>query len=169
MGSKSFQSFYNCHALVQRQSHSRNREICDGLGSRYHLGCPNRRVVRPLALALAKTDMWEGHAGQTQANPFGFGIHLDSITCLHVTVLSGIPGICRADCYMHADCYMLYACNSARLLARPLTSFSRTPPTINSFSFEICVAPTMKSSRAPLLAANTADRSSASSFFFSFP
>jgi hypothetical protein len=87
----------------------------------------------PLALALAKTDMWEGHAGQTQANPFGFGIHLDSITCLHVTVLSGIPGICRADCYMHADCYMLYACNSARLLARPLTSFSRTPPTINSF------------------------------------
>jgi len=123
----------------------------------------------PLALALAKTDMWEGHAGQTQANPFGFGIHLDSITCLHVTVLSGIPGICRADCYMHADCYMLYACNSARLLARPLTSFSRTPPTINSFSFEICVAPTMKSSRAPLLAANTADRSSASSFFFSFP
>ena len=26
----------------------------------------------PLALALAKTDMWEGHAGQTQANPFGF-------------------------------------------------------------------------------------------------
>ena len=58
--------------------------------------------MRPLALALAKTDIWEGHAGQTQANPFGFGIHLDSITCLHVTVLSGIPGICRADCYMHA-------------------------------------------------------------------
>ena len=32
----------------------------------------------PLALALAKTDVWEGHAGQTQAtsirmqNPFGF-------------------------------------------------------------------------------------------------
>jgi hypothetical protein len=59
-------------------------------------------AVGPLALALAKTDMWEGHAGQTQANPFGFGIHSDSITCLHVTVLSGIPGICRADCYMHA-------------------------------------------------------------------
>ena len=141
-----------------------------------HTNAPDRHIcpcssccICPLALALAKTDMWEGHAGQTQANPFGFGIHLDSITCLHVTVLSGIPGICRADCYMHADCYMLYACNSARLLARPLTSFSRTPPTINSFSFEICVAPTMKSSRAPLLAANTADRSSASSFFFSFP
>ena len=46
----------------------------------------------PLALALAKTDMWEGHAGQTQAtsirmqNPFGFHY-------LSVTVLSGIPGI----------------------------------------------------------------------------
>ena len=53
----------------------------------------------PLALALAKTDMWEGHAGQTQANPFGFGIiHLSA--CHRVT---GIPGICRADCYMHAD------------------------------------------------------------------
>ena len=36
-------------------------------------------------------------------------------------------------------------------------------------SFEICVAPTMKSSRAPLLAANTADRSSASSFFLFIP
>ena len=48
---------------------------------------------RPLALALAKTDMWEGHTGQTQANPFRFGIHSNSMTCLHVTVLSGIPGI----------------------------------------------------------------------------
>ena len=95
--------------------------------------------------------MWEGHAGQTQANPFGFGIHLESITCLHVTVLSGISGICRADCYMHADCYMLYACNSARLLARPLTSFSRTPPTINPL---------------PLLAANAADCSSHARRYF---
>ena len=49
-------------------------------------------IIRPLALALAKTDMWEGHAGQTQAtsirmqNPFGFHY-------LSVTVLSGIPGI----------------------------------------------------------------------------
>ena len=59
-------------------------------------------VLSPLALALAKTDMWEGHAGQTQANPVGFGIHLDYSTCLHVTVLFGIPGICRADRYMRA-------------------------------------------------------------------
>ena len=33
----------------------------------------------PLALALAKTDMWEGHAGQTQANPL-FGFHL--VVCM---------------------------------------------------------------------------------------
>ena len=53
-----------------------------------------KQPLGPLALALAKTDMWEGHAGQTQANPFGFGIHSDSITCLHATVLSWIPDIC---------------------------------------------------------------------------
>ena len=41
----------------------------------------------PLALALAKTDMWEGHAGQTQANPL-FRI---PFSYLHVTVLRGIP------------------------------------------------------------------------------
>ena len=56
----------------------------------------------PLALALAKTDMWEGHAGQTQStsirmqNPFGFHY-------LSVTVLSGIPGyLVERDCYMRA-------------------------------------------------------------------
>ena len=36
-------------------------EDVDGLG--IGEGCG----VRPLALALAKTDVWEGHAGQTQA------------------------------------------------------------------------------------------------------
>ena len=72
----------------------------DGVGVSPPMTSLSRRVtsrlsifkVRPLALALAKTDMWEGHAGQTQAksiriqNPFGF--HYWS-----VTVLSGIPGI----------------------------------------------------------------------------
>ena len=35
-------------------------------------GAQRASPLCPLALALAKTDMWEGHAGQTQANPFGF-------------------------------------------------------------------------------------------------
>ena len=59
---------------------------------RLHLRVISTKSLRPLALALAKTDMWEEHAGQTQAtsirmqNPFGFHY-------LSVTVLSGIPGI----------------------------------------------------------------------------
>jgi hypothetical protein len=91
-------------------------------------------ALRPLALALAKTDMWEGHAGQTQANPVGFGIHLDYSTCLHVTVLFGIPGICRADRYMRAAREF----NSANAIPHACSRvrsrrISRTPPTINSF------------------------------------
>ena len=63
---------------------------------------PPSPFICPLALALAKTDVWEGHAGQTQAtssrmqNPFGFHY-------LSVTVLSGIPGyLVERDCYMRA-------------------------------------------------------------------
>ena len=70
--------------------------------SRILAGDGRQRVLGPLALALAKTDVWEGHAGQTQAtssrmqNPFGFHY-------LSVTVLSGIPGyLVERDCYMRA-------------------------------------------------------------------
>ena len=49
-------------------------------------------VLIPLALALAKTDMWEGHAGGTQPTSIRmqnrFGFHY-----LSVTLLSGILGI----------------------------------------------------------------------------
>ena len=82
----------------------------------------------PLALALAKTDMWEGHAGQTQANPFGFGIHLDSILVCMSPCYQGSRvsveriAICMriAICYMHA---IPHACSRDRS-----RRFSRTPP-----------------------------------------
>ena len=74
-------------------------EAAEGRAEKEGAGASN---FRPLALALAKTDMWEGHAGQTQStsirmqNPFGFHY-------LSVTVLSGIPGyLVERDCYMRA-------------------------------------------------------------------
>ena len=71
----------DCEVVVEKR-------WCDYGSGRLDVGATAQVTTScsPLALALAKTDMWEGHAGQTQAEfiriPF---------TCLHVTVLLGIP------------------------------------------------------------------------------
>ena len=101
----------------------------------------------PLALALAKTDMWEGHAGQTQAE----SIRIPLLVCMSPCYQGSRVSVERIAICTRCDNLGYLSLEFARSRSRSLRCLQNTPQHIKSL---------------PLLAANAADCSSHARRYF---